>query len=146
MSICDLDFEPVSSLASTSASVNRASRISPSVSRFCAFLLAADGSAAEPQAVTNRDVTGRGFAADLVNYTIDAPADGGGSLRVIDADGKPLPVQVTPGEQGKATLSFVAAVPPGGTSAYTIQGSAAGPAAAPAVTNRGSPGGCWSSG
>ena len=99
----------------------------------CVFLLAASGRAAEPQAVTIRDVTGRGFAADLVNYTIDAPADGGGSLRVVDADGKPLPVQVTPGEQGKATLSFVAAVPAGGTSAYTIQSGAAGPAASGAA-------------
>ena len=100
----------------------------------CAFLLAASGRAAEPQTVTIRDVTGRGFAADLVNYTISSQADGGGSLRVIDADGKPLPVQVTPGEQGKATLSFVTAVPPGGTSAYTIQRGAAGPVAAPAVS------------
>ena len=100
----------------------------------CAFLIAVSGRAAEPQTVTIRDVTGRGFAADLVNYTIDALADGGASLRAIDADGKPLPVQVTPGEQGKATLSFVAAVPPGGTSAYTIRSDAAGPAAPPAVS------------
>lgn len=105
----------------------------------CVLLFAANGRAAEPQTVTICDVTGRGFAADLVNYTIDAPAEGGGSLRVVDADGKPLPVQVTPGEQGKATLSFVAAVPPGGTSAYTIQSgaaqsNAAGPAATPAVS------------
>ena len=100
----------------------------------CGFLLASGSLAAEPQTVSIRDVTGRGFAADLVNYTIDAPADGGASLRVVDADGRPLPVQVTPGEQGKATLSFVAAVPPGGTSAYTIKRDGAGPAAAPAVS------------
>jgi hypothetical protein len=74
----------------------------------------------------------RGFAPDLVNYTIDAPSDGGKSLRVLDADGKPLPAQVTPGEGGKATLSFVAAVTPNATATYTVRQD--GPAAPAAVS------------
>ena len=70
--------------------------------------------AAEPQTTTIKDWTGRGFAPDLVDYTIDAPKDGGRNLRVLDVEGKPVPVQVTPGEKGEATLSFVASVAPGG--------------------------------
>ena len=90
--------------------------------------------AAEPQTITIKDWTGRGFAPDLVNYTIDAPADSGKSLRLLDADGKSLPVQLTPGENGPATLSFVAAIPPGGTAVYTIRTDGQGSAAPPAVS------------
>jgi hypothetical protein len=96
--------------------------------------------AAEAQTITLNDHTGRGFPPDLVNYTIDAPKDGGKSLRVIDADGTSVPVQVTPGEgdkaqstgSGHATLSFVAEIAPGGTSTYTLSND--GPTAPPAVS------------
>lgn len=90
--------------------------------------------AAEPQTIALKDWTGRGFAPDLVNYTIAAPADGGKSLRVLDADGKPVPLQVTPGEKGQATLSFVGAIPPGSNSTYTLRTDGQGPAATSAVS------------
>ena len=90
--------------------------------------------AAAPQTITLKDWTGRGFAPDLVNYTIETPADGSKSLRVLDAAGKPLPVQVTPGEKNKATLSFVAAIPPNGTASYTLRTDGVGPAAPVAVS------------
>jgi hypothetical protein len=89
-------------------------------------------SAAETLVITIRDWTGRGFAPDLVNYAIAASKDGGKNLRIVDGDGKPLPVQVTPGENSKATLSFVAAVAPNATATYTVRRD--GPAAPPAVS------------
>jgi hypothetical protein len=76
---------------------------------------------AEPKTVSIKDWTGRGFPPDLVNYIIPTPADGGTGLRVLDSTGKSLPVQLTPGEKGKSTLSFVASVSVNGTSVYTIQ-------------------------
>ncbi len=90
---------------------------------------------AAPVTLTIKDWTGRGFAPDLVSYTIDLPADGGKALRVLEADGASLPVQVTPGEQGKATLSFVASVPPNGSATYTVRTDGQGPAATPAVSS-----------
>ena len=110
----------------------------PHGSRFCGlavllpFCVGALG--AEPQTITIKDRTGRGFPPDLVNYTIEAPPDGGKSLRLSDADGKPMPVQVTPVEKGKATLSFVAAVPPGGSTDYTLRTDGSGPVAPAAVS------------
>ncbi len=86
-------------------------------------------SAAEPQTVTLKDWTGRGFPPDLVTYAIPAQADGGRNLRVLDAAGQSLPVQFTPGDKGKAlrpdsgqaTLSFVTALPPNGTAVFTVR-------------------------
>jgi hypothetical protein len=98
-----------------------------------AGLLAGRLLAAAPQTLTLTDWTGRGFAPDLVNYTIAAPNDGGKRLRVLAADGTALPVQVTPGEKGQATLSFVAAIAPGSTAVYTVRTDGQGPAAAAAV-------------
>lgn len=96
--------------------------------------LVAAAQAAEPQAVTLKDWTGRGFPPDLVNYTTDAPRDGGKSLRLLDAAGTSLPVQVTPGAKGQATLSFVAAIPPGGEAVYTVRSDGQAPAAPAAVS------------
>ena len=90
--------------------------------------------ASEPLTVTLKDWTGRGFAPDLVNYTIPTPADGGKSLRVLDAAGKSVPVQLTPGTNGQATLSFVAEIPANGTSTYSIRTDGQGPAAPAAVS------------
>ncbi len=98
-----------------------------------AALLAASACAA-PQTLTLTDWTGRGFAPDLVNYAIAAPADGGKALRVLDAEGVSLPLQIAPGEKGKATLSFVAAIPPGGSATYTVRSDGQGPAAPAAVS------------
>ena len=99
---------------------------------YCLIVLLAMGAtavAAAPQTHPIKDWTGRGFAPDLVNYTIDA----GPAPRVFDADGKSLPVQVTPGEKGKATLSFVAAVAPNATAMYTVRRD--GPVAPAAVSS-----------
>ncbi len=90
--------------------------------------------ASEPHVLTLKDWTGRGFAPDLVNYTIDAPADGGKGLRVLDGAGKSMSVQVTPGEKGKATLSFVAAIAPNATATYALRTDGQGPAAVSAVS------------
>lgn len=94
--------------------------------------------AAEPQVITLKDWTGRGFAPDLVNYSIPAPADGGKKLRVLDSAGVSLPVQITPGEkgqgQGQATLSFVASLPAGGESVYKVSTEGTAQAAKPAVS------------
>lgn len=83
--------------------------------------------AAEPETLTIRDWTGRGFAPDLVHYTLDTPADGGAGLRVRDANGTSLPLQVTPTGAGKTTLSFVAEVAPGGASTYRLSHDGAAP-------------------
>ena len=90
--------------------------------------------AAEPQTITLTDWTGRGFAPDLVNYSIPAPVDGGKGLRVLDAAGKSLPVQLTAGAKGQATLSFVAALPANGTSVYTVRTDGQGAVAPAAVS------------
>ena len=90
---------------------------------------------AAPQTITLKDWTERGFAPDLVNYSIPAPADGGKSLRVLDANGKSLPAQITSGEKGCATLSFVAALPANGTSVYTVRTDGQGAAAPAAVSS-----------
>jgi hypothetical protein len=94
--------------------------------------------AAEPQVITLKDWTGRGFSPDLVNYSIPAPADGGKKLRVLDSAGVSLPVQITPGEkgqgQGQATLSFVASLPAGGESVYKVSTESTAQAAKPAVS------------
>jgi len=90
--------------------------------------------AAEQQVITLKDWTGRGFAPDLVNYTIPAPADGGKKLRVLDSAGVSLPVQITPGEKGQATLSFVASLPANGESLYEVSTDGKSPTAKPAVT------------
>ncbi len=95
-----------------------------------ALALLSAGLIADP--ITIKDWTGRGFAPDLVNYKIKMPENGGKTIRVIDADGRSLPVQITPAAKGQATLSFVAEVAPGGTAKYELRNG--GPAAKPAVT------------
>lgn len=90
-------------------------------------------SAKEPVTLTLRDWTNRGFPPDLVHYAIPAPSDGGKGLRVFDAGGKPVPVQlVTDGTQ--SALAFVAAVPPAGSVTFTVRGDGQGTAAPPAVS------------
>jgi hypothetical protein len=96
--------------------------------------MAIGAGAADPMTVTLRDWTGRGFPPDLVNYTIETPKDGGRNLRVFDAAGASLPLQVTPGEKGNSTLSFVASIPSNGTAVYTVRTDGQGPAAPAAVS------------
>jgi len=83
--------------------------------------------------VTLTDHTGRGFAPDLVTYTIPRPANPA-AVRVLDGAGAALPAQVTIGADGQAALSFVTALPPGATVRYTLRDDGQGPAAAPAVS------------
>jgi len=90
--------------------------------------------AAEQQTMTIKDWTGRGFAPDLVNYSIPTPSSGGKNLRVMDAGGKSLPVQLTPGEKGQSTLSFVAALPPNSNTVYTLRTDGQGSEAPAAVS------------
>lgn len=102
------------------------------------------------QALTLKDWTGRGFAPDLVNYTLPMPADGGRSMRVLAADGTSIPVQITPADSTNSTqadsrlrhdatarqakLSFVAEIPAGGVSSYTVRNDGKDPVPSPGVT------------
>jgi hypothetical protein len=99
------------------------------------MLGAASGAAvaADPVTVTIRDWTGRGFPPDLVSYEIPSPADGGRGIRVLDADGRPVPVQVTAAGD-RAALAFVTAVPPAGSVSFTVRGDGQGPTAPAAVS------------
>ena len=90
---------------------------------YISLLLVAAAAPAAGENIVLKDWTGRGFAPDLVNYMIPA----GQSPRVFDADGKPVPTQVT-----GTTLSFVTAVAPSTTVTYTVRSD--GPVAPPAVT------------
>ncbi len=81
------------------------------------------------------DYTGRGFAPDLVTYTLDgAAAARAAVLRVTGPEGQPLGLQVTPaGQDGTpATVSFVASVPANGRVTYTLKD--AGASTAPATS------------
>ena len=77
--------------------------------------------------LTITDYTGRGFAPDLVQYTIAPPANDPARLRVLAAEGKSIPVQVSAAaKDGSRTLSFVAEVAPNATAAYTVRDDGAG--------------------
>ncbi|MCX7935772.1 MAG: hypothetical protein N3A66_11005, partial [Planctomycetota bacterium] len=106
----------------------------PAAIALAAFLAADAAFAAEPLTISLKDWTGRGFPPDLVNYTIEMPKDSGKNLRVLDAAGKMVPVQVMPAKDGTATLAFVAEIAPGGTSTYTLRNNGQGPAAPAAVS------------
>jgi len=84
-------------------------------------------SATAPPTITLKDWTGRGFSPDLVNYTIPMPADGGKGLRLLDANGMSLPVQLAPREKGLATLSFVAVLASNSTTVFTVRTDGQGP-------------------
>ena len=76
----------------------------------------------EEQALTIREYTGRGFAPDLVHYSVRPAGRSARGLRVADADGRLLPIQVSDrDERGFVTLSFVAEAPAGKTAAYTMR-------------------------
>ncbi len=104
------------------------------LSLLAAALLLCCGASAESITLTIKDLTGRGFPPDLVNYSIAAPADNGKNLRVLDSEGKSLPLQVTPAGNGQATLSFIASVAPNGTSTYTVRDDGQGESAKSAVS------------
>ena len=68
-----------------------------------AFLLGATAHAAEPQTLTIKDWTGRGFAPDVVTYEVDGAQ--AKKVRVVDSAGQPMPVQVTQTKKGPLLLS-----------------------------------------
>jgi hypothetical protein len=72
------------------------------------------------QTITITDYTGRGFAPDLVQYRVKPPAKA--SLpHIVYSMGWPIPAQLSPrAKDGSATLSFVASVPPGKESSYSL--------------------------
>lgn len=76
----------------------------------CAVVLAgASATTAGERTLTLRDYTGRGFAPDVVNYTVTVSRGGAKAFRLFGPDGAPAPVQVSaPAKDGKSTLSFVA--------------------------------------
>ena len=84
----------------------------------------ASTSHAGEQKITIRDYTGRGFAPDLVEYNINAPAKTWEALRLVGEDGKQIPCQVRPGnEKGVGVLQFVASLPANGVFACTVKDS-----------------------
>ena len=120
----------------TTRSSRLARRLAHLVPGLIAFLLLASGVlGAEPRTVTIKDWTGRGFAPDLVNYTIEAPDGDTDGLRLLNAEGESLPVQLTPAENGQATLSFVARLRANETSTYTLRTDGQAPAATAAVSS-----------
>jgi hypothetical protein len=108
--------------------MNKCNVLSPIAA--AALLLGSCALASDPQTITLKDWTGRGFAPDLVSYTTES----GLTPRVFSADGTPVPVQVTPDGKGQATLSFVGEIVPGGTSTYTVRTDRQGPTALSAVS------------
>lgn len=75
-----------------------------------------------------RDYTNRGFAPDLVQYTVKRA--GAERLRVYAPQFTEIPVQIVPSDDpGKALLSFVTALPANGTVTYTVRDD--GPGAMP---------------
>ena len=106
----------------------------------CRFLLLAAllslglASFAAERTLTMHDYTGRGFAPDTVTYAI--PSANAKSLRVLDATGQPLAVQVTDLGNTKALLTFVTDLPANATRTFTVRddGKDAVPATPVAVT------------
>ena len=76
--------------------------------------------AAREWPLTLKDYTGRGFPPDLVHYTMPQPAEAG-KLSVTGPGGTSQPVQVTPGKDGMATISFIAALPAHAMVTYTLR-------------------------
>ena len=100
-------------------------------------IVAANTLPAADQTLTWTDYTGRGFPADLVNYTV--PAAGADKLSVLDSTGAVVPSQITPGEgadANSATLSFVADLPKDATRTYTIHTGGSSAAASGGVTTK----------
>lgn len=96
-----------------------------------AALGAACAAAAGERRIELKDFTGRGFAPDVVNYSVAIPKGGTGAFRLTGPDGRPVPVQVAGAPtDGDATLSFVAELPANGNAAYQLHDDGQGPAAA----------------
>jgi hypothetical protein len=87
--------------------------------------------AAAERDIVLRDFTGRGFAPDLVRYTVRTPAAGAKAFRLTGPDGQAVALQVSGlATGGVGALSFVAELPADGTAAYRLRDDGQGPAAA----------------
>ena len=75
--------------------------------------------AVEPQTITLKDWTGRGFAPDLVNYACDGKRVD--RLRLVGPDGQPVAMQV-----GDGALSFIAELPANTNVTYTLRDDGTG--------------------
>ncbi|MEI6518818.1 MAG: hypothetical protein WCO98_02055 [bacterium] len=84
------------------------------------------------QKLVIKDWTGRGFAPDAVTYSIDASK--AKKLRLFDAAGKPVAVQVTKIDRKKAEFTFVTDLPANGIREFTIKDDGKGETPAAAVT------------
>ncbi|HOF88095.1 MAG TPA: hypothetical protein PLZ36_08345 [Armatimonadota bacterium] len=102
----------------------------------CAFLVAALASA--QRTVTITDYTGRGFAPDLVHYTVKLTPAAMKTARLFRDGETPVALQFgARGKDGAATMSFVADVPPYGTSRYTLAAGGAAPTGSLTAAQRG---------
>ncbi|OPZ31274.1 MAG: hypothetical protein BWZ02_00298 [Lentisphaerae bacterium ADurb.BinA184] len=86
---------------------------------------------AAERTLTLRDWTGRGFAPDAVTYSVDGAK--AKNLRVFDAAGQAVAVQVAEPAKGEALLTFVTDLAPGATAAFTVRDDGKGDALATAV-------------
>ncbi|MHB9131954.1 MAG: hypothetical protein ACYDBB_12840 [Armatimonadota bacterium] len=109
-------------------------RIQSVILPFLLLAFCATVALAKEWTITLTDYSGRGFAPDLVHYTVPMPVGGAGQFRLTGPDGKPLPVQVSPAAKaGQATVSFVAELPVNGTAIYRLRDDGHGETAPSAV-------------
>lgn len=91
--------------------------------RYSAFLLtfcAVSSPAAEQVNLKIKDYAGRGFAPDLVQYTLGAKAPKP-PLQVLNAEKKEIPAQISTDKDGRQTLSFVAELAPDQDISYQVK-------------------------
>lgn len=95
----------------------------------CFLLCAFCHADAAERVIEITDYTGRGFAPDLVEYTLHGKTINPARIRVLDGNGQLLPSQVVQ-DGNKTVLCFVAELPANSTVRYTVNdtGGAAVPA------------------
>lgn len=83
---------------------------------------------ASAQTFTLTDYTGRGFAPDVVTYSIAVRPTEIPQLRLTDAQGRPVAFQVMASAKAKQSLlSFVTGLPANGDVAFTLERDGKGP-------------------
>ncbi|MCG3147205.1 MAG: hypothetical protein PCFJNLEI_00643 [Verrucomicrobiae bacterium] len=96
-----------------------------------AALSAASAVMAGERRIELKDFTGRGFAPDVISYSVTIPNGGASAFRLTGPEGQSLPVQVAPApSNGAATLSFVADLPANSNAVYRLRDDGQGPVAA----------------
>ncbi len=99
----------------------------PSIAGLAVLALGATQGWADP-AFTIKDETGRGFAPDVVNYTIKLSENEAEKLRLTDDSGQPVAFQVTePDQAGQAVLSFVTGLPANSNVTFNLSRDGQGP-------------------